>query len=306
MTTRGYASRRTGRSCSAMGGRSSGSRPLTGCWYRTLDLDAGIRSVRLGARRDPLLARLLQPEGRRSPHRRRSSSPACTPPPSRSTTSCAKVYDHDQDDHRRGPRDVDRRSRSSRFASAFEYVHEERHLARLSLAQAARGRRQAPRQRDASTGTACRAASTAAGRPRFVRFSRANNGKPAPLVPLQPRPGGPAATREQTRYCSDDYRLLLPLWRTEPLYLELKQSHDILRGCARLVARPLRRRRRPATRVASRSAASAPTGCARTPPRAIEWLRICFREGWLGTPRRNHGVPQRPRDRERASRLATR
>jgi len=37
----------------------------------------------------------------------------------------------------------------------------------------------------------------------------------------------------------------------------------------------------------------------------VEWLRICFRQGWLGSPRRNHRQAERG-FRDRAQRIQTR
>ncbi|MGI8624545.1 MAG: hypothetical protein ACR2NB_13935 [Solirubrobacteraceae bacterium] len=122
----------------------------------------------------------------------------------------------------------------------------------------------------------------------FVRFST-NNGKPRLWyrcsLNLEP-----ACAREQSRYCNEDYRLLLPLWRTEPLYFELKLSHenfeaahDWWRDRYGVAATGNEGRIKIRSIGAHRLRANATA--------AVEWLRICFREGWLGTPRRNHGTP---------------
>jgi hypothetical protein len=50
-----------------------------------------------------------------------------------------------------------------------------------------------------------------------------------------------------------------------------------------------------------RSVTSVGIACAPTSPHSVDWLRICYREGWLGKPRRNHkGTERKFKDRATA------
>ncbi len=99
---------------------------------------------------------------------------------------------------------------------------------------------------------------------------------------------------DQSINCSTDWRLLIPLWRTDPLYHELRASlgcfegaHDYWRDRYRVGANTLANRPK-----------AIGIGCHRLRALVacvIEWLRICHREGWLGSPRRNMRSPRRPR-----------
>ena len=40
----------------------------------------------------------------------------------------------------------------------------------------------------------------------------------------------PACKKEQTLTCATDWRLLLPLWRTDPIYGELAEAHEEYEG----------------------------------------------------------------------------
>lgn len=73
--------------------------------------------------------------------------------------------------------------------------------------------------------------------------------------------------RTQTIGCSTDYRLLVPLWRTDALYHELKESHgtyeaahDWWRNRYKVAADHLG--------LGPKVPASASTACARTSPRS--------------------------------------
>lgn len=75
----------------------------------------------------------------------------------------------------------------------------------------------------------------------FVRFSVGDRKKPAEernprLWYLCMLGSTPACAREQTIACSTDWRLLVPLWRTEALYDEAEGGAPGLRVDARLVA----------------------------------------------------------------------
>jgi hypothetical protein len=65
----------------------------------------------------------------------------------------------------------------------------------------------------------------------FVRFSPGDLSKPdehrKPRLWVRCMAGATdACTKTQTIACSSDYRMLVPLWRTDPLYHELKESHS--------------------------------------------------------------------------------
>src|SRR3954454_16101074 len=94
-------------------------------------------------------------------------------------------------------------------------------------------------------------------------------------------------SRRSSGACRTDYRLLVPLWRTDSLYHELKESHgtyeaahDWWRDRYKVAADDLGLR--PKVRDIGFHRLRANAAC------LIEWLRICFCQGWLGSPKRNH------------------
>ena len=102
----------------------------------------------------------------------------------------------------------------------------------------------------------------------------------------------PECEREQSIHCKTDWRLLLPLWRTDPLYQELRHSlgsfeaqHDYWRDPYRVGADSLGNR--PKAIGIGWHQLRALLAC------LIEWLPICHREGWLGSARRNQRHPRR-------------
>lgn len=121
-----------------------------------------------------------------------------------------------------------------------------------------------------------------------IRFSP-NNGSPR----LWFRCMNPATTdceREQTISCKEDWRLLVPLSRTEPLYHELTKSHksyeathDYWRDRYRVAGDTLANRIKVVSMDWHRLRAN--TAC------LIDWLRIAAKAGWLGTVRakKRHG-----------------
>ena len=97
---------------------------------------------------------------------------------------------------------------------------------------------------------------------------------------------------DQTFSCSTDWRLLVPLWRTDAIYHELKQSHssyeavhDWWRDRSKVAADNLANR--PKVRSIGWHRLRANVAA------LVDWLRICCREGWLGSARRNHAKPTR-------------
>jgi hypothetical protein len=120
------------------------------------------------------------------------------------------------------------------------------------------------------------------GPTKFVRF-HTNNGKPRLWVKCL-RGETEACAKVQTISCSKDWKLLLPLWRTDVIYFELKTGHDAMEAVhgywrSRYNVAPNCFKMRPKR-----------TGLAWQQLRAsaalvVEWMRICYRAGWLGTAR---------------------
>ena len=140
------------------------------------------------------------------------------------------------------------------------------------------------------------------GPTRFIRHHH-NGGKPRAWVRCaNPLKDVEACKREQTYSLLEDPINLVPLWRTDPLYHELKQSHASFEAVHDWW--------RDRYKVAGTGSESRPKvrGIGAHRLRAnmaalIEWLRICFREGLLGSARRNHGEPER-RHKTRGERAA--
>jgi hypothetical protein len=103
----------------------------------------------------------------------------------------------------------------------------------------------------------------------------------------------PDCAREFTIPCSLEWRLLIRLPRTHPLYHELKHSHESFEA--------VHDWRRDRYKVAADSLGNRPKVCSigfhqlrANIACLLDWLRICHREGWLGSVRRNHhGVRRR-------------
>ena len=99
-------------------------------------------------------------------------------------------------------------------------------------------------------------------------------------------------TNDQTISCKTDWRLLVSLWRTDPMYHELKESHssyesvhDWWRDRYKVAADDIGIR--PKVRGIHWHRLRANVAG------LVEWLRICLREGWLASARRNHGEAKR-------------
>lgn len=117
----------------------------------------------------------------------------------------------------------------------------------------------------------------------FVRFAS----RPSPRLWFRcARQSTTACAKAQTISCSKDWRLLIPLWRTEAIYHELEASHQhyervhhhwrerYLVAGDHLSTRP---KRRGIAWQELRSQAAL----------VAEWLTLAWREGWLGSARRN-------------------
>jgi len=116
-----------------------------------------------------------------------------------------------------------------------------------------------------------------------TRFSP-NSGKPRLWFRCLFQPTADCKKGDQTIYCSEDWRVLIPLPRTKPLYHELKESHQSYEGVHDYW--------RDRYRVASDTLANRPkaVGLAWHQLRAnvaclVDWLRIAAKNGWLGSVR---------------------
>ena len=108
---------------------------------------------------------------------------------------------------------------------------------------------------------------------------------------------------EQTINCSEEWRMLIPLWRTTETYLALEDSartfervHHLWRRRYRVGSdthelRP-KRRGRACQQLRANVALMA------------EWLHIMWREGWLGSARRNKSLAVTDQGRKAADSLA--
>lgn len=103
--------------------------------------------------------------------------------------------------------------------------------------------------------------------------------------------------RTQSVACSKSWRSLLPLWRLEPAYMALRESHQVYER--------VHHHWRSRYKVGGATHAERPKrlGIACQQLRAnaallIEWLRILYREGWTGSARRNRGAIKDARDPE--------
>jgi hypothetical protein len=128
------------------------------------------------------------------------------------------------------------------------------------------------------------------GASEFVRFA-ANDGKPRLWFRCMIGVTAGCA-RDQTIACSKDWRLLIPLWRTDPLYHELQHTHksyeavhDWWRDRYKVAADNLAMRPKARSIGWHRLRANAAA--------LIEWLRIAHRQGWLGSARRPVSDAQR-------------
>jgi hypothetical protein len=99
-------------------------------------------------------------------------------------------------------------------------------------------------------------------------------------------------TRDHTLNCAADYRRLLPIWETHETYAILSEArseyervHDHNRDRYRIGPDCLALRPKRATAGWQQLRVSAAI--------VIEWLRVCFRQGWIG----KNGRHQEPRPR---------
>lgn len=124
------------------------------------------------------------------------------------------------------------------------------------------------------------------GPTRFVRFNEANP-KPRLWVQCEMRPLA-TCDKAQTISCAEDWRMLIPMWRTDPVYHALRASHqryervhDHWRKRWRVAGDEHQLRPKRRGRACQQLRAWAAMCC--------EWLLILWREGWLGSARRHDG-----------------
>ncbi len=129
------------------------------------------------------------------------------------------------------------------------------------------------------------------GETEYVRFAA----KPSPRLWFRClEMATPACTRDQSIACSKDWSSLIPLWRIEPAYMTLRESHSAYERVHNL----WRNRYRVGAATHEMRPKRRGVGCQQLRANAallIECLRILDREGWMGSARRNrnHSHPTR-------------
>lgn len=120
------------------------------------------------------------------------------------------------------------------------------------------------------------------GPTRQVKFSA--KGKPRVWVRCEDGKQTPDCAKQQTIYCEKDWRSIVPLPRTEPLYHELKASHQPYEA--------VHRYNRERYLVGANDLGTRPRTIGIGPHRLrasaasfIDWLRIAAKNNWLGSAR---------------------
>jgi hypothetical protein len=123
----------------------------------------------------------------------------------------------------------------------------------------------------------------------FVAFTKTAGGDRGPRLEVEcaGKTVEQCRTKRQTIACETNWRMLLPMWRTTPTYLALRHSHDRYER--------VHNHWRFRYRVASDDHALRPKrrglDCQQLRANAallLEWLILCWREGWLP---RQRGAP---------------
>lgn len=118
----------------------------------------------------------------------------------------------------------------------------------------------------------------------FHRFQHDAGPKAEPRLWFRcAKPSEPECERVQSLQCKENWRLLLPLWRTNPAYQVLKATHSHYEAAHH------RWRERYAVAGDTKADRSKRRGMGVQQLRGsaaliIEWLTICHRQGWLGGP----------------------
>lgn len=113
-----------------------------------------------------------------------------------------------------------------------------------------------------------------------------------------------ACLKDQTISCSTNWRFLVPLAQTEPLYHELAESHQTYEG----VHLYWRNRYRVSADVLANRSKRVSIGCHRLRANVaclVDWLRIAARCGWLGSKPSKDKHDGERKFQQRGERLAT-
>lgn len=120
------------------------------------------------------------------------------------------------------------------------------------------------------------------GPTRQIKFSAASD-RPRVWVLCEDGKQTPDCAKQQTIYCDTDWRAIIKLPRTEPLYHELKASHSSYEGVHdyerdRYLTGANSLATRPRTIGIGPHSFRAAIAC------FVNWLRIAAKNNWLGTP----------------------
>jgi hypothetical protein len=123
----------------------------------------------------------------------------------------------------------------------------------------------------------------------FVRFAHLPEPRLWVRCALAGAHRAPECSHIQTHNCSKDFKMLLPLWRVDPVYLALRRAQEQYER--------LHRHTRDRFQVAGKDVQRRPKriGIEWQQLRAdvtvfLEWLRLCARQGWLLAPAINETV----------------
>jgi hypothetical protein len=248
---------------------------MRGCWFRTLDLEAGVRQY-------------SGPRGRRKfwhgyyggkaiDHFTGGLIPSVD---SASTNEChlfPQLFDRVKTMAGDAP-ETAIADRGMSIASCFEHATKNGTAAVFPWRKYGDGIRHDHETHDRHGVPRCK---HCGGETEQVRFSAANGHPRLWFRCMYPDPKTPGCEKEQTIACKTDWRSLIPLARTEPLYHELKQSHqsfehahDLWRDRYRVSADTLGIRPKAVGLDWHRLRAN--VAC------LIDWLRIAAKNDWLG------------------------
>jgi hypothetical protein len=277
---------------------------IGGCWYRCLDRDAGIRAYTRGGKTKRFWVGYYN--GKAIDHY--TGAPVAVLVHSASineSIAYPELYRRATEATGKAPRAVVA-DRGYSLSSIFEYN------TRRGVGTVAKWRRkhasitdrsqEATERWDQHGIVRCR---YCGGPTRQVRFNVSEDrSSPRLWVKCQEAaPGSLCESREQTINCSEEWRMLIPMWRTSEPYLALEDTsrsfervHHLWRRRYRVGSdthelRP-KRRGRACQQLRANVALIA------------EWLHIMWREGWLSSARRNTSQPVTNQGRKAAESLA--
>jgi hypothetical protein len=244
-----------------------------GCWYRTRDLEAGIRAYagKSGARR--FWHGFYS--GKSVDHYTGGVIPSVD---SASINEChlyPQLFDRVKDLTGRAP-ETAIADRGMSISSCFEHTTKNGTAAVFPYRKSGNGQRHDHETHDRHGIKRCK---HCGGETEQVRFS-ADNGRPRLWFRCM-SPTAPGCEKDQTIACKTDWRSLVALSRTDPLYHELKRSHksfehahDLWRDRYRVAADTLGNRPKAVGLDWHRLRAN--VAC------LIDWLRIAAKNDWLG------------------------